>query len=50
MAHEVLSRRYLGSITRVVMQLENSETQVVSSLNDHDMHNLAAIGLSPDNT
>ena len=42
---QVLSREYLGSITRMVMQLENSEVQVVSSLNDHDMHNLAEIGL-----
>jgi spermidine/putrescine ABC transporter ATP-binding subunit len=42
---QVLSSAYLGSITRVVMQLENSETQVVSSLNDHDMHNLSGIGL-----
>ncbi len=38
---QVLSREYLGSITRMVMQLENSETQVVSSLNDHDMHDLS---------
>ena len=29
----------------MVLQLENSETQVVSSLNDDDMHNLAEIGL-----
>ena len=43
----VLSREYLGSITRMVMQLENSETQVVSSLNDHDMHDLSGIGLEP---
>jgi ABC-type Fe3+/spermidine/putrescine transport system ATPase subunit len=42
---QVLSRAYLGSITRVVMQLENSEIQVVSSLNDHDMHSLSGIGL-----
>ena len=44
---QVLSREYLGSITRVVMQLENSETQAVSSLNDHDMHDLSGIGLEP---
>ena len=44
---QVLSREYLGSITRMVMQLENSETQVVSSLNDHDMHDLSGIGLEP---
>jgi len=44
---QVLSREYLGSITRVVMQLENSETQVVSSLNDHDMHDLFGVGLEP---
>jgi spermidine/putrescine ABC transporter ATP-binding subunit len=44
---EVLSREYLGSITRMVMQLENSDTQVVSSLNDHDMHDLSGIGLEP---
>jgi ABC-type Fe3+/spermidine/putrescine transport system ATPase subunit len=44
---EVLSREYLGSITRMVMVLENSETQVVSSLNDHDMHSLSGIGLEP---
>ena len=44
---QILSRAYLGSITRVVMQLENSETQVVSSLNDYDMHNLSGIGLEP---
>ena len=44
---QVLSREYLGSITRVVMQLENSETQAVSSLNDHDMHNLSGVGLEP---
>jgi spermidine/putrescine transport system ATP-binding protein len=44
---QVLSREYLGSITRVVMQLENSETLVVSSLNDHDMHDLSGIGLEP---
>jgi ABC-type Fe3+/spermidine/putrescine transport system ATPase subunit len=42
---QVLSRAYLGSSTRVVMQLENSKTQVVSSLNDHDMHNLSGIAL-----
>ena len=44
---EVLSREYLGSMTRMVMQLENSDTQVVSSLNDHDMHDLSGIGLEP---
>ena len=44
---QVLSREYLGSITRVVMQLENSETQAVSSLNDHDLHNLSGVGLEP---
>jgi spermidine/putrescine transport system ATP-binding protein len=44
---QLLSREYLGSITRVVMQLENSETLVVSSLNDHDMHDLSEIGLEP---
>jgi spermidine/putrescine transport system ATP-binding protein len=44
---QVLSREYLGSITRVVMQLENSETQVVSSLNDHDMLDLSGVGLEP---
>lgn len=44
---QVLSREYLGSITRVVMQLENSETQVVSSLNDHDLHDLSGVGLEP---
>jgi spermidine/putrescine ABC transporter ATP-binding subunit len=44
---EVLSREYLGSSTRMVMQLENSDTQVVSSLNDHDMHDLSEIGLEP---
>ena len=43
----VLSREYLGSITRMVMQLENSDAQVVSSLNDHDMHDLSGIGLEP---
>ena len=42
---QVLSRGYLGSTTRMVLQLENSEVQVVSSLNDSDMHNLAEIGL-----
>jgi spermidine/putrescine transport system ATP-binding protein len=42
---QVLSRAYLGSITRVVMQLDNSEIQVVSSLNDHDMHSLSGIRL-----
>lgn len=42
---QVLSRGYLGSITRMVLQLENSETHVVSSLNDHDMHVLADVGL-----
>ena len=42
---KVLSRGYLGSITRMVLQLENSETQVVSSLNDGDIVNLADIGL-----
>ena len=47
---QVLSREYLGSITRMVMQLENSETQVVSSLNDHDMHDLSGIGLEPGQT
>ncbi|MCW2730273.1 MAG: hypothetical protein JWR13_1089 [Mycobacterium sp.] len=45
LAAQVLSSAYLGSITRVVMQLENSETQVVSSLNDHDMHNLTGNAL-----
>jgi len=30
-----------------VMQLENSETHVVSSLNDHDMHDLSGMGLEP---
>ena len=44
---QVLSRGYLGSITRMVIQLENSEMQVVSSLNDDDMQNLAEIGLEP---
>jgi spermidine/putrescine transport system ATP-binding protein len=44
---QVLSREYLGSITRVVMQLENCDTQVVSSLNDHDMHALSEISLEP---
>ena len=43
----VLSCAFLGSSTRVVMQLDNSETQVVSSLNDHDPRNLAATDLSP---
>jgi spermidine/putrescine transport system ATP-binding protein len=42
---QVLSRGYLGSITRMVLQLENSELQVVSSLNDGDIENLAEIGL-----
>ena len=42
---QVLSRGYLGSTTRMVLQLENSETQVVSSLNDGDLQNLAEIGL-----
>ncbi len=42
---QVLSRGYLGSLTRMVLQLENSETQVVSSLNDGDIENLAEIGL-----
>ena len=46
----VLSREYLGSMTRMVMQLENSETQVVSSLNDHDMHDLSGTGLEPGQT
>jgi ABC-type Fe3+/spermidine/putrescine transport system ATPase subunit len=41
----VLSRGYLGSITRMVLALENSEIQVVSSLNDGDLHNLSEIGL-----
>lgn len=44
---QVLSRAYLGSITRLVMKLENSETQVVSSLNDHDMHMLSGLSLEP---
>jgi spermidine/putrescine ABC transporter ATP-binding subunit len=44
---EVLSREYLGSITRMVMQIENSDTRVMSSLNDHDMHDLSGIGLEP---
>src|SRR6478609_8362661 len=44
---QVLSREYLGPITRMVMQLENSDEQVVSSLNDHDMHDLSEIGLEP---
>jgi hypothetical protein len=34
-------------MTRMVMQLENSDTRVVSSLNDHDMHDLSGIGLEP---
>ncbi len=42
---QVLSRGYLGSTTRMVLQLENSELQVVSSLNDDDIENLAEIGL-----
>ena len=42
---QVLSRGYLGSITRMVLQLENSEMQVVSSLNDGDIEHLAEIGL-----
>ncbi|BDX32871.1 ABC transporter ATP-binding protein [Mycobacterium antarcticum] len=42
---QVLSRGYLGSTTRIVLQLENSEIQVVSSLNDGDLHDLAEIGL-----
>jgi spermidine/putrescine ABC transporter ATP-binding subunit len=42
---QVLSRGYLGSITRMVLQLENSEMQVVLSLNDDDIRNLAEIGL-----
>jgi ABC-type Fe3+/spermidine/putrescine transport system ATPase subunit len=42
---QVLSRGYLGSITRMVLQLDNSEVQVVSSLNDGDLHNLAEIGV-----
>ena len=42
---QVLSRGYLGSITRMVLQLENSEMQVVLSLNDEDIRNLAEIGL-----
>jgi len=46
----VLSREYLGSITRMVMQLENSDERVVSSLNDHDMHDLSRIGLEPGQT
>ena len=44
---QILSREYLGSITRVVMQLENCDTQVVSSLNDHDLNALAGSGLEP---
>ena len=44
---QVLSREYLGSITRMVMQLENSETRVVSSLNDDDMRRPSGIGLEP---
>ena len=47
---QLLSREYLGSITRVVMQLENSDTHVVSSLNDHDMHDLSGLGLEPGQT
>ena len=46
----VLSREYLGSITRMVMQLENSDARVVSSLNDHDMHDLSGIGVEPGQT
>jgi ABC-type Fe3+/spermidine/putrescine transport system ATPase subunit len=42
---QVLSRGYLGSITRMVLHLERSEMQVVSSLNDGDIANLAEIGL-----
>ena len=42
---QVLSRGYLGSITRMVLQLENSEMQVVLSLNDDDIQNLPEIGL-----
>ena len=42
---QVLSRGYLGSITRMVLQLENSEMQVVSSLNDDDRPNIAEIDL-----
>jgi len=42
---QVLSRGYLGSITRMVLQLENSEMQVVSSLNDEHIRNLAEISL-----
>jgi spermidine/putrescine transport system ATP-binding protein len=42
---QVLSRGYLGSTTRMVLQLENSEMQVVSSLNDGDIAQLAEIGL-----
>lgn len=42
---QVLSRGYLGSTTRIVLKLENSEMQVVSSLNDDDIQNLAEIGL-----
>ena len=41
----VLSRGYLGSTTRMVLQLESSEVQVVLSLNDDDIRNLAEIGL-----
>jgi spermidine/putrescine ABC transporter ATP-binding subunit len=44
---EVLSREYLGSITRMVMQLDNSDVQIVSSLNDYDMHDLSTIRLEP---
>jgi spermidine/putrescine transport system ATP-binding protein len=46
----VLSREYLGPITRMVMQLENSDAQVVSSLNDHDMHELSGMGSEPGQT
>ena len=41
----VLSRGYLGSITRLVLQVENSDLQVVSSLNDSDLQRVSEIGL-----
>ena len=44
---QVLSCAFLGSSTRVVMQIAGSEIQVVSTLNDHDLHNLAATDLTP---
>jgi spermidine/putrescine ABC transporter ATP-binding subunit len=47
LAATVLSHAYLGSTSRLVMELENTDTRVISTLNDHDLSALNGGSLEP---